>query len=293
MLAIALAVVAAALFALGNVLQQRIAMREDDTVAHSAWFMVHLAHNPIWLAGIAATLVGFGFHSAALDAGRLVVVQPILALTLVFALPLGALLSRQRITRRDVVASLAITAGLALFLILSDPAEGRNDAPAAAWLIAGIAALALSAVLTAAGLHRSAATKAAFLGTAAGILFGLHAALINTMVSQFDEGILGPLGHWQAYAVIILALISMTVAQISLQAGVLPPAISTASIATPLVGVILGVTLFQESLHDTTLGLVLSILALAVIFVGIVLLSLRQGRPGDSLIDGGRLASGS
>ena len=180
--------------------------------------------------------------------------------------------------------------GQLVYPVSSDPAEGRNDAPAAAWLIAGIAALALSAVLTAAGLHRSAATKAAFLGTAAGILFGLHAALINTMVSQFDQGILGPLGHWQAYAVIILALISMTVAQISLQAGVLPPAISSASIATPLVGVILGVTLFQESLHETALGLVLSVLALAVIFVGIVFLSLRDGSSADSLPDRGRVA---
>ncbi len=279
MLAIVLALIGALLFALGNVLQQRIAMGAGDELAHSPWFMVRLARSRVWLLGIAATLVGFVFHAAALDAGTLVVVQPTLALTLVFALPLGALLSRQAITRRDVGASIAITVGLVFFLILSQPAEGRDDAPTAAWVVAGVGALALSGALTAGGLHRSPAMKAALLGTAAGILFGLHAALINTMVSQFDDGLLGPLAHWQVYAVIVLAFVSMSIAQISLQAGVLPPAIATASIATPLVGVILGVTLFQETLHDSAAGLVVSILALAVVFAGIAALSMRQRAP--------------
>ena len=118
MLAIVLALIGALLFALGNVLQQRIAMGAGDELAHSPWFMVRLARSRVWLLGIAATLVGFVFHAAALDAGTLVVVQPTLALTLVFALPLGALLSRQAITRRDVGASIAITVGLVFFLIL-------------------------------------------------------------------------------------------------------------------------------------------------------------------------------
>jgi hypothetical protein len=77
--------------------------------------------------------------------------------------------------------------------------------------------------------------------------------------------------------VVILAWVSMTIAQISLQPGGLPPAIATASIVTPLVGVVLGVTLFQETLHDTTLGVALSILALAVVFVGIVVLAMGEG----------------
>lgn len=277
MLAIVLALVAALLFALGNVLQQRIAMSKGDDVAHSALFMVDLARSPVWLLGIGATLVGFVFHSAALGAGRLVVVQPTLALTLVFALPLGVWLSAQRITRRDVAASIAVTAGLVAFLVLGEPAEGRDDAPGDAWLVAGVASLGISALLTAGGLRRSPAVKAALLGTAAGVLFGLHAALIKATVGQFDEGILGPLVHWQLYAVVILAWVSMTIAQISLQPGVLPPAIATASIVTPLVGVVLGVTLFQETLHDTTLGVALSILALAVVFVGIVVLAMGEG----------------
>ncbi len=283
--AIVLALVAALVFAIGNVLQQRIAMRAGDDVAHSPLFMAHLARSPVWLLGIGATLVGFVFHSAALDAGDLVVVQPILALTLVFALPLGALLSAQRITRRDVAAALAVTAGLAAFLVLSEPADGRSAAPTEAWLVAGVACLGLSALLTAGGLHRPAALKAALLGTAAGVLFGLHAALIKATVVQLDEGVLEPLMHWQLYAVVILALVSMTVAQISLQAGVLPPAISTASIATPLVGVILGVTLFQETLHDSSVGIVLSILALGVTFAGIVVLSTRAATTGGGSVE--------
>ena len=259
------------------VLQQRIAMRSPDEVAHSAWFMLHLARSPVWLLGILATLVGFVFHSAALGEGRLVEIQPVLALTLVFALPLGVWISAQTITRRDVVASTVITLGLAAFMILSEPADGRENAPNEAWLVAGLATLALSTLLTAGGLHRRPAVKAALLGTAAGVLFGLHAALIKASVDQLSEGVLAPFENWQLYAVIVLALVSMTIGQISLQAGVLPPAISAQSIVTPLVGVVLGVTLFQERLHEDPLGVAGSLAALLVIFAGIVVLALREG----------------
>ncbi len=277
MLSILLALVAALLFALGTVLQQRIAMTATDASAQSAWFMIRLARHPLWLAGIGATLIGFVFHAAALGTGELAVVQPVLALTLVFSLPLGARLSAQRITRRDVLAALVVTAGLAAFLVLSDPSPGRESAPGEAWLIAGGGLLVLSALLTTTGLHRRPAVKATLVGAAAGVLFGLHGALVKGMVEQLGDGLLAPLGSWELYAVVILAWISMTVSQIALHAGVLPPAIATESIASPVVGVALGVTLFEETIHDSAPELALSLAALVVMFAGTVALSQRQG----------------
>jgi hypothetical protein len=160
--------------------------------------------------------------------------------------------------------------------VLSDLAAGIDDPSDSAWLLAGAAVIAPSAALTAAGVRRRPAVKAALVGTAAGILFGLHAALVKGMVEQFDHGVLGPLESWELYAVVIGALVSMTVSQISLQPGELPPAMATESIATPVVGVALGVTLFEEALHDTTAGAVASIVALAAMLIGIAGLAVRR-----------------
>jgi hypothetical protein len=99
---VSLALVAALLFALGNVLQQRVAMEFPDRLAHSPLFLVRLLRRPEWIAGMAIILAGFAFHAAALSDGQIVVVQPILSLTLVLSLPIRVRLTAQRIGPRDV-----------------------------------------------------------------------------------------------------------------------------------------------------------------------------------------------
>ena len=120
-MAAALALIAAAIFALGTVLQQRAAMTEPDDQAASNTILLRLATHPVWLAGIAAYGIAYGVQAAALGSGQIVVVQPVLATTIVFALPLGVWLSHQRISRRDVLAAAAVTVGLGAFLVFADP----------------------------------------------------------------------------------------------------------------------------------------------------------------------------
>ena len=43
----------------------------------------------MWLVGTLALLTGYVFQAAALDRGRLAIIQPLLVTTVVFALPLG------------------------------------------------------------------------------------------------------------------------------------------------------------------------------------------------------------
>ena len=74
------------------------------------------------------------------------------------------------------------------------------------------------------------------------------------------------------------------------QAGalaVLAPAIATASIFDPIASVMLGVTLFEESLHDDAVGVAASILALGVMFAGLVVLARSEGarQPPDAAGD--------
>jgi len=163
----------AAVFGLGTVLRQRVVMDAPEAKEASARILFRLVQHPVWLAGIAAYGIAFGLQAAALGGGRLAVVQPILATTIVFALPLGALLSSQRITRRDVVSGFVVTAALALFLVMADPSGGTDDAPIGQWIVAGAVLIGIAAGLVIAGLTRAGALRAALLGTASGLLFGL------------------------------------------------------------------------------------------------------------------------
>src|SRR5829696_1117139 len=98
---VALALAAALFFSLGTVLQQQ--------VARGAGFLLRLARRPRWLAGIASDGLGFLCQAGALAAGRLVVVQPLLATSVVFSLPLGAKLGGRRVVRREMGAAVAVT----------------------------------------------------------------------------------------------------------------------------------------------------------------------------------------
>ncbi|MEZ5077369.1 MAG: DMT family transporter [Solirubrobacterales bacterium] len=271
------ALVAALLFALSTVLQQRVAMRATDHQARSPWFMLRLARNPVWLGGIALTWIGYGFHVAALSGGEIVVVQPILAMTMVFALPIGARLSAQPLDPRDLAAAAVAGAGLAAFLLASSPQEGIENPGPGPWLAWGGGSLAVAAILTTTGFRRSPARKAALVGTAAGVLFALHGAITKAFAEHLDKGVSGLLGDWTVWAVLIVAAISMAVSQIALQAGDLAPAIASESVVDPVVSVLLGVGLYQEAIHSSASGHLVSLLALAAMLAAVGYLALREG----------------
>jgi len=275
-MAVALAFASAAVFALGTVLQQREAMEDPGAKSGSAGVLLRLARRPVWLAGVTAYGVAFGLQAAALGVGRLVVVQPILATTIVFALPLGVRLSHQRVTRRDVIAACVVTAGLGLFLQLSDPGGGRDDAPIAEWLVAGGAVVAVVVALTLGGLSREGALRAALLGTAAGLLFGLVSALTKGAIEVLEDDGLGVLANWHLYAILVAGAAGMTLTQLSLGTGALAPAVATSSIFNPALSVLLGLTLFEEAIHKDALESTAAALALVAMFAGVAALAAGQ-----------------
>src|SRR5262245_54121795 len=118
-----LALVAALLFAIAATLQQREAMTVGGE-GMSPKFFLELIRHPLWLLGTAALIAGYIVQGAALGRGRLVVIQPLLVSTIVFALPLGILLTQQVVTARDWAAAAGVMAGLAAFIVLGQPAAG-------------------------------------------------------------------------------------------------------------------------------------------------------------------------
>jgi hypothetical protein len=205
-----------------------------------------------------------------------VVVQPILATSVVFSLPLSAKLGGRRVVPREMAAALVVTAGLAAFLVLADPGGGRDDATTAAWLVSFAIAGVVCAGLVLAARGRSAIHRAALLGTAAGIMFGLSAGLTKAVVEQLDEGVLSVLGDWHLYALIVVGYVSMTLSQSSLQTGALAPAVATQMAFDPVASLLLGTLAFEETIHDSTAGLVGALLGIVAMLAGIAYLAAVQ-----------------
>ncbi|MCB0876974.1 MAG: DMT family transporter [Solirubrobacterales bacterium] len=290
---IVLALVAALLFALGTVLQQKAGLEGGDAMeGSSSGLLLRMARKPVWLAGIAADALGFVGQAVALTIGRLAVVQPLLATSMVFALPLGHRLTAQRITRSDIAAAILVTASLIAFLTIANPTGGRDDAPVGQWLLLGAILAGVCVPLTLASLKARPAIKATLLGIVTGILFGLSAALTKSVGDEVSDHLFGVFTDWHLYALIAIGYVSMTFNQLALTTGVLAPALAAMMALDPITSVVIGTTLMEESLHETPAGVAATLGALAATIVGMgILARTSQGqaatKPGSGTAVGG------
>jgi len=274
---IALALVAALLFALGTVLQQRAGL-EAPAGGSSSGLLIRMAQRPVWLVGIAADALGFVAQAAALGFGRLAVVQPLLVASVVFALPLGARFTKQKVTKVDIGAAVLVVAALVAFLTVADPSGGRADAPLGDWLIAIGACLVVCVPLVLAGRRGAPPRRAAMLGIATGVLFALSAALTKAVVDELDDGIFTIFTTWHLYGLVVIGYASMTLNQMALDTGALAPAVATSMAFDPITSVVLGVTLLHESLETGALNIVATLAALAAAGAGMAILARQQSQ---------------
>ncbi len=271
-MAAVLALLAAVAFAVGSVLQQKGTL-EAPAEAGDPRFLVQILRRPVWLAGAAAQASGWILQATALDRGSLVVVQSLTALSLVIALPLGARLTDQQITRRVLLGAIAMVVGIVLFLTAGSPAGSTAQPGAAAWWSACIVTVALVAVLGDLGRRRSGATRALLFGSAAGVAFGLQAAVTKVFVTLVGQGIATILTSWTTYVLIGSAVVGFVLQQSALKTGVLAPAMATSNAVTLLMSVALGITVFGESLARGGGRLAPAVIGLAMTVAGIVLLA--------------------
>ena len=237
---------------------------------------MRLAKQPVWLAGIVADALGFALQAVALAIGRIVVVQPLLATAVVFALPFGARLDHRRLTRNEILGAAAVVGGVASFVVVSNPTGGVDNPKLSVWIVSGAICLAASGALALVARGRSPGVKASLLGSAAGILFALSAVLTKAVADQLGDGLLEIFVHWQLYALVAIGWVSMTLSSQALQTGALAPAAATQMSLDPVVSVALGVFAFDESLHDTFIGGAVALVGFAVMIVGLVVLSGSQ-----------------
>jgi drug/metabolite transporter (DMT)-like permease len=239
--------------------------------------VVRLVLVPVWLLGTVIMLLGYGTQGAALDRGKLVVVQPLLVTTIVWALPFGYWLTSQHVTRRQVIGAAVVVLGLAMFVLVGDPDAGVDSADTQGLVIAMLAISAIVAGLCL-WLHTksSPALRAAVFGVCAGLFFGLSASFSKPVINDLHVSIGEAAGDWRTWALLGFGFIAFVIQQLSLATGQLAPAMAAVSVSNPAVSVILGILLFEERLTRPPWHVLVALAALLAALGGAVLITLAN-----------------
>jgi drug/metabolite transporter (DMT)-like permease len=262
---------------------QRLGAKSDEVTGFDVWLIFRLARRPVWLLGLASMILGFVFQVSALRYGPLALVQPLLALELLFVFAYMAAIGRRvKVKPRDWLAAVAMSAGIGLFLRLAAPSGGRLHTPGGWWWLAGLSSLAivLLAVILAIALGhrrgRSRSRRAALLGAATGISWGFVAAVIKELSSHLGDGVGAIFANWSPYVLVVVGAATMLLASHALAAGPLAASQPGFTILDPLSASLLGIFLFSEHIQTAVPYLAGEAGALAIVIAGATALSHSQ-----------------
>lgn len=273
--ALVAAVAAALFYALAAALQQHAAAQ---TATPAGLRLVgRLLTRPRWLAGLAATVADAALHVVALRLGPLALVQPIGVTGLVFALPLGAALHGRPVTRRELVAAVAVACGLIGLLVSVQVSAGAPTISERATAVLAVAT-AGTALASALAAHRlPGRPRTVVLAIGAGVAFGVTSALVRVVAHDATAmGALPAVANWNSAALVAAAVTGLLLSQSAYQAGSLAAALPTLTVVDPLVAITVGELLLGEPVRFSTAGQVGAALAGAVIIAGTVTLARNQ-----------------
>lgn len=269
-----LAFAASLCFAAAYVLQYHEAHEAPRGLFLSPRLLVELSKHKIWVGGIAAMIVGDLLQAAALGSGSLAVVEPVLTSSLLFALPLSAAWRREHLRRVEWIGALMVSAGLGLLLGVGSPSSGASDMPMFQWILVTLAAWGLSLSLVSAGLRLpSPSHRAALIGAAAGVLFGLQDALTRYCLHWIGKDFPHLAVSWQPYVLIVTALYGLTLTQSAYEAGSLSAALPPMAVGEPVIGILIGIVALDETFDTSLASLPWEAFGAAVMVVGAWLLA--------------------
>ncbi|MBV9042489.1 MAG: DMT family transporter [Acidimicrobiia bacterium] len=263
----------ALLYALAAVAQQRAARAAPAEHSLRLRLLIGLLQRPLWLVGLGCDVSAFVLQFYALDHGALVLVQPLLVSGLLFALPLGALVSHERLRRSDYIGAALVVVGLSVFLITAQPDRGGADASPKVWLMLLVSTIFVISALIFLAQHTGGSRRANFLAAAAGTMYGLTAALTKSCGHLFDAGLKHLFTSWKPYALAAGGVSGTVVDQSAYQSGPLNWSLPILTVVDPIVSIAIGAFVFGEGIEVDGLAPFIEAIALVVMTIGVFKLS--------------------
>ncbi|MFE0255547.1 hypothetical protein [Streptomyces sp. NPDC059010] len=272
-LAIALSLFSAVAYAAAAVAQERLASRAPGSG------LLRLLGSGAWWGSVLLNGSGALLHVVALKYGPLTVVQPLGALTLVAAVPLGARLAGRRVSGPEWRGTALTLVGLGAILVTA-------SGPAPEEVLSTSEALAVAAVTVAliGVLSRPGARPGLRHATASGFASGVASALTQTVtVAATDHSapLLSPQVVGVALLVAALAASGLLLSQTAYRGGLGAP-LAVVTLANPLAAVVIGLVLLGERLQGGATGILLALAGAGLASWGVVLLSRATPEPAAS-----------
>jgi drug/metabolite transporter (DMT)-like permease len=264
LLAVALSLFSSVAYAAAAVAQERLASRNPGSG------MLRLLGSGAWWSSVALNASAALLHVVALKYGPLTVVQPLGALTLVAAVPLGARIAGRRVSAVEWRGTVYTLVGLAAILITAsgsapDEVLGVPEAVMVAGTTAGLIGI-LAWPGARPGLRHASAS---------GFASGVASALTQTVtVAATDRS--GPLLSAQVIGVALLvaafATAGLLLSQTAYRGGLGAP-LAVVTLANPVAAAVIGLALLGERLQGGAAGVLLALAGAGLASWGVVLLS--------------------
>ncbi|MER7478027.1 hypothetical protein ABTX60_10235 [Streptomyces sp. NPDC126510] len=270
LIAVALSLVSAVAYAAAAVAQERLASRSPGAgtlrlLGSGAWW---------WSVGLNASAALL--HVVALRYGPLTLVQPLGALTLVAAVPMGARMAGRRVSAVEWRGTALTLLGLGAILVTaSGPAPDGVLSVPEALAVAGATAALIGM------LSRPGARPGLRHATASGLASGVASALTQSVtVAATDRS--GPVLSVQVVGVALLvaafAAGGLVLSQTAYRGGLGGP-LAMVTLSNPLAAAVIGLSLLGERLQGGPAGMLLALAGAGLASWGVVLLTRAAPAP--------------
>ncbi|WP_329268091.1 DMT family transporter [Streptomyces sp. NBC_01451] len=268
-LSILLSLVSAVAYAGGAIVQERVADSEHGP-AYAPM------RRPVWWAAVALNGFGGVLHVVALAFGPLSVVQPMGALTIVFALPMAALFVRRKAGAAAWRGAIMATLGLAGLLSLVGTSEAQSLGTTERVLLAVVTGSAVVALMVAGrAAHRHPAVRSTLLAIASGIAFGMSSVFTKVVAVDWSGGL--TVADVPSLALIaVLGVSGLLLSQAAYRGGGLTAPLATLTVVNPVVAAAVGITMFGETFRYGTTGTILALSCGVVAAGGLILLTTER-----------------
>jgi hypothetical protein len=265
-----LALGSALAFGASAALQHGVMATVPDADGSGATLLLRVIRRPRWLAGLAVSFAGFALHAAAVRSGALLVVQPLLGMSLVFALLFVAAAEGEALVPREWAAVGATVLALAVFLAaVGLDTETRADGAALAWLVSGAITVAVVAAAVAAAFGAEGRGRAWRLGLAAGVANGYVALLTKAFAERAARGPSVLVHSWPLYALILAGVPALVLVQIVYRAGYLRVSLPVITVVDPAIAIAVERAVFRGHVSLTAGRGVIAVAGAAVAAVAL------------------------
>ncbi|MPY37371.1 hypothetical protein FNH09_41035 [Streptomyces adustus] len=274
LVSVVLSLFSAVAYAAAAVGQERLASRtsgpNSGTGSDSGTGTLRLLASGAWWSSVGLNAGAALLHVVALKYGPLTVVQPLGALTLVAAVPLGARLAGRRVTANEWRGTAYTLAGLAAILVMASGSAPDEILSLPEALVVAAATAALIGLLS-----RPGARPGLRHATASGFASGVASALTQTVTvaaTDRSERVLSIQVIGVALLVAAFAAGGLLLAQTAYRGGLGAP-LAVVTLANPVAAAAIGLALLGERLRGGAAGVLLALAGAGLAAWGVVVLS--------------------